>query len=169
MKLKTNILILGTICLSLLFSCKEENKEYENELNGTAKITLSNDEEIDFKTTFTTNILASEKELAVGLSNSLNGIMIYLMIKSKETLAPGTHKGYIKLKPIDNPSLISETYNSQNHQEGKFSNKGYSELIITSMENHRIKGKFSGVLYAKSGKKIIINDGKFDIEISNEI
>lgn len=169
MKLKTNILILGTICLSLLFSCKAENNEYKNELNGTAKITLSNDEKIDFKTTFTTNISVSDKELAVGLSNSLDGIMIYLTLSSNETLAPGTHKGYIMVKPIDNPSLLSETYNSQNYQKGEFSNKGYSELIITNMENHRIKGTFSGVLYSKTGEKIILNDGKFDIEVNDEI
>lgn len=169
MKLKTNILILGTICLSLLLSCKKEGKEEINGLNGTATITLSNDEKMDFKTTFTTNISASDKKLAVGLSNSLDGIMIYLMLSSNETLAPGIHKGYIMIKPIDNPSLISETYNSQNYQKDEFSNQGYSELIITNMENHRIKGTFSGVLYSKTGKKIIVNDGMFDIKVNDEI
>lgn len=169
MRLKTNILILGTICLSLLFSCREQKEEHTKELNGSATITLSNDEKLDFKTTFITNISASDKKLAVGLSNSLNGIMIYLMLTSNETLAPGTHKGYIVVRPIDNPSLLSKTYNSQNYQEGQFSNKGFSELVITNMENNRIKGTFSGVLYAKSGEKMIVSDGKFNIEVKNEI
>jgi hypothetical protein len=169
MKLKTCILILTALCLSFLFSCGNGKEIKLDKPSGTATITLNDGEELDFETTFTTNASLMDRKFAIGLSNSLNGMLIYIMIMSNETLAPGTHDGYISVKQIGNSNTIDETYNSHYYKGTETNNEGNSKLTITSMEDDSVQGTFSGILYSETGKKLSIKNGAFNIKIENEL
>lgn len=169
MKLKISILILTGFCLSILFSCENNKASYLKEPNGSATLIFNNGEQLDFETTFITNVTLVDRKFEVGLSNSLNGILIYIIITSNETLKPGPQEGYISVRQIGNSNVIDEEYNSLFNNTSKTGNEDKNTVNIISMKNDSIRGTFSGTIYSETGKKLNLENGIFNIEIENKL
>lgn len=165
MKLKTTILSLAILFLSFLFSCGngKENKS-DKDAGATATITLDDGQELDFKSTFNTSVSLMGQKFGVGFTNINSGMTVYMMIMSNETLVPGTHDGYLKVSQMGSSDIIDESYDSHYHKGADTKKEGNSKLTITPKENDRVQGTFSGILYSKSGKKLTIKDGVFNVK-----
>ncbi|MDQ7916591.1 hypothetical protein RBU60_03310 [Mesonia sp. MT50] len=165
MKLKTTILSLAFLSLFFLFSCGDEkNNKSNQDDSATATITLDDGQELDFKSTFNTSASLMSQKFGIGFTNMNNGITVYMMIMSPKKLVPGTHDGYIKVSQMGKSNLIEETYDSHYNKGAETKKEGNSKLTITTMNSDLAQGTFSGTLYSKSGKKITIKDGVFNVK-----
>lgn len=165
MKLKTTILSLVVLSLFFLFSCGDEKKNKSDKDDGaTATIILDDGQELNFKSTFNTSASLMGQKFGIGFTNMRNGMTVYMMIMSNEKLVPGTHAGYIKVSQMGNSNLIEETYDSHYSKGAETKKEGNSKLTITTMNSDLAQGTFSGTLYSKSGKKIMIKDGVFKVK-----
>lgn len=161
---KRIFILLISILFMSLWACNEAEDSKENGL-GTATFILENGQKVDFQATFNTSISLHEEKMGLGLSNSLDGTLVYITMLSHEPLSTGNYDGYITVSQIGDNDIIDEKYNSHFHVDKDSLLEGTSTLIITDVDDQHIKGNFSGTLYSETGKQLMVENGKFDVRI----
>lgn len=152
-----------------LGSCQENKKESSPEMeagqDGVATITLGDGQEIEFEATFST--VQTSMGLMVGLSNTGNRMLLLLSVRIpyNQALEAKEYEGQLTMKQQMKDDILKEEYRSFYYENPETGKSGNATITLTEVADNQVSGTFSGTLYSESGKKAIIKEGKFSVEM----
>lgn len=153
-------LLLGVFGL-LLVGCKN-NANNENSADAHATIQLNDGSPIEFKPTMLMGGMNSPTTIRANMSDMKVTFMLVLKSSKDKPIEEGkvyeNSRAQISLvntkdKPLD------ETYRSY-HYKSEDGEEGEAKITVTSLGEENSEGTFSGTLYSKSHKKVVV-EGKF--------
>jgi len=136
----------------------------ESTNSGSATITFKEGKTFDFKSSFCIKTTPGNGGWSIGLAGT-NNFMLYLQIYLASGLKPGKFNGYAALSSTMKKGIEGEKYNSYCYENQESGKMGQAIYEITKIRGQNVMGTFEAILYSEKGRKVVIKDGCFDVDL----